>query len=60
MITFSVSDDQLTNSLLWTLVILGVWNGANILARLFFREPWHLYWWSVFTGAWACLILMLR
>jgi hypothetical protein len=51
----------MTTALLWTLAIIGAWNGANMAARLIFREPiWWRYLWSVILGAWAALALWLR
>ena len=52
--------DQLTNALLWTMVLLGVWNGVNMAARIYYRVPWWPYSWSVISGAWAAAILFLR
>jgi len=46
----------MTTALLWTLAIIGAWNGANMAARLI----WWRYLWSVILGAWAALALWLR
>ena len=54
---------DITTALLWTLAIIGAWNGANMAARLIWREPdypWTQYVWSVILGAWAALALWLR
>jgi hypothetical protein len=50
----------MTTALLWSLAVLGAWNGLNLIARLIFREPWTRYLWSVIFGAWAAWALWLR
>lgn len=52
--------EQLTTWLLWTLLVLGAWNGINMIARLYYGQPWGLYSWSVLLGAWAGAILWFR
>ena len=46
-----------TNTLLWTLAIVGAWNAINMVARIYCKIPWTLYSWHVFTGAWAAWLL---
>lgn len=49
-----------TTYLLWTLVTVGLWNGVNFVARLYYREPSAQYVWSIALGAWAVVILVAR
>lgn len=52
--------ETMTTALLWTMAVLGAWNGLNMIARLCYREPWWPYAWHVASGAWAALILLAR
>ena len=52
--------DTMTTVLLWTLVVLGAWNGLNSIARVINKAPATPYGWSILTGAWAAAILLLR
>lgn len=45
------------SALLWTLVALGGWNAANLLARLWYGEGTQRYVWSIVAGAWAAALL---
>lgn len=45
-------------ALLWTLSAVGVWNGINIAARVYYKAPWHQYSYHVVVGAWAIIILI--
>lgn len=49
------------NSLLWTLLVLGAWNGLTAIARLICKEqqaPQYL--WSVVLGFWAGYLLFIN
>ena len=48
------------NTLLWTLAIVGLWNFINMAARIYYKEPWTPYSWSVFIGLWAVYLLWMR
>lgn len=50
----------LTTLLLWTMTIIGAWNGMSMLGRIYYRMPWWPYAWHVLTGLWAAVILVLR
>lgn len=45
------------NTLLWLLVIVGAWNSINMAARIYCKEPWTPYLYSVFIGSWATYLL---
>ena len=47
-------------SLLWALAILGAWNALNLLSRIVDGQPDYRYWPSIFFGAWAAILLVLR
>jgi hypothetical protein len=53
-------NETLTTALLWTVAVLGAWNGVNMIARVYHKVPWWPYLWHVFSGAWAALILLTR
>ncbi len=46
-------------ALLWSLAVVGAWNGMNLLARVCYRERWWPYAWNVFLGAWAAWLLVM-
>lgn len=52
--------ETMTTALLWTMAVLGAWNGVNMIGRIYYGAPWWPYWWHVFSGAWAALILWIR
>lgn len=52
--------EQMTTALLWTMAVLGAWNGINMVARVYYRAPWWPYAWHVASGAWAAAILWLQ
>ena len=52
--------EAMTTALLWTLAVLGAWNGANMIGRIYCKAPWWPYAWHVFSGAWAAFILWAR
>ena len=47
-------------ALLWTLAALGAWNALNLVARIVYGEPCYRYWPSIFFGAWAAILLVMR
>ena len=52
--------ETMTTAMLWTMALLGAWNGVNMIGRLYYRAPWWPYAWHVFSGAWAAFILWAR
>jgi len=44
--------------LLWTLAIIGVWNGISLIGRLYWGEPLTHHSWSVLIGLWAGYLLI--
>lgn len=52
--------EQLTAALLWTLAVLGAWNGLGMIIRFFYDETWWSYTPSIFFGLWAGSILLVR
>ena len=45
------------NNLLLILAVVGAWNALNMAARIYCKEPWTPYSWSVFIGLWAAYLL---
>lgn len=43
---------------LYYLAFVGAWNLVNMIARILCGEPWWLYWFHVFVGAWAAGLLI--
>ena len=37
--------EQMTTALLWTMAVLGAWNGLNMVGRFYYRAPWWPYAW---------------
>lgn len=46
------------HTLLWTLVIVGLWNGINLIARIYYNEFIPRYIWHIILGIWAAILLM--
>lgn len=46
------------NELLWTLTIIGAWNGVSAIGRIYYQEPQkpHLLY-SIVIGAWTAYLL---
>jgi hypothetical protein len=55
-----VDAETMTTALLWTMAVLGAWNGINMAARIYYRAPWNPYAWHVFSGSCAAMILWMR
>lgn len=47
------------SALLWTLAVVGAWNLANMVLRIYFRAPWWPYLFSVLMGTWAAVLLVV-
>jgi hypothetical protein len=52
--------EAMTTVLLQTMVVIGGWNGINMVGRIYCGVPWWPYAWHVFSGAWAAIILFMR
>lgn len=44
-------------TLLWTLTIVGAWNLASAITRFYYKEYARQYYWSIFVGVWALVLL---
>lgn len=48
------------SALLWTLVVLGVWNAVNLFARARCRRMTGRYLGSIALGIWAAFLLAMN
>ena len=46
------------NTLLWTLVTVGIWNGINLIARIYYNKFTQRYIWHIILGIWAAILIM--